>query len=58
METEILTIDLNDLTKENVFYLLKESCEKDISVNKVVENCLKNFLKELETDSKQMHFDF
>ena len=58
MEENTIEIDLETLSKENIYFLLKESCSKDISINKVIEECLRKFLNDYEKDKNQLVFNF
>lgn len=42
---ETLEIDLSEFNRETLEFLIQESCEKDISVNQIVENCLTEIVK-------------
>ena len=58
MDDEILEIDLKELGINCIYFLLQESCNRNISVNKIIEDCLKNSLKEYENDKNQLVFNF
>jgi hypothetical protein len=55
---ETITIDLDDYPKEVLYFLIKQSCEEDVSVNKVIENCISKFLFEVRDNPNQLLFDF
>lgn len=42
--TESLELDLSTLPRDLLEHLVKQSCEQDISVNKVIENILITYL--------------
>jgi hypothetical protein len=44
-----LDIELSELSRGALEWLVRESCEKDISVNEVVESCLTSFVEIYET---------
>lgn len=45
-ETVGVEIDLADLPREVLEMLIKISCEKDVSTNKVISEILEDFLKQ------------
>ena len=47
-----LEIDTDDWPKELLSLLIKESCEKDISVNEVISNLLRESLDNLDLNNK------
>ncbi len=38
-------IDLSEMSREVLEMLIKDSCEKDISVNEVISNCIEQQMK-------------
>ena len=55
---ETITIDLDDYPKEVLYFLIKKSSEEDVSVNKVIENCISKFLDEVQDNPNQLLFEF
>lgn len=43
-----IEIDLSEMSREVLEMLIKDSCEKDISVNQVISNCIEQQVKDLE----------
>lgn len=43
---QTIDISLEELSRENLEYLVKDSCEQDISVNKVIENIIEKMIGE------------
>lgn len=48
---ESVEIDLSTFDRKILEYIIAESCEKDISANKVINNILIEFLKKDETSN-------
>ena len=48
---ETIDIDLHELTRETLEFMIAESCKRDISINQVVENILHDVVKTF--DDKQ-----
>jgi hypothetical protein len=46
-----LELDLSLFERELLEYIIKKSCEENISVNKVIENILETYLKKHETSN-------
>ncbi len=47
-----IEIDLSEFSREVLEMMIKESCEKDISVNEVVENILRATIDKLEKEEE------
>jgi hypothetical protein len=43
-----LDIDLSEFSRDTLEMLIRESCEKDISINEVICNCIENHAKVLD----------
>lgn len=48
---ESIEIDLSTFDRKVLEHIIAESCEKDISVNKVISDILAEFLKKDETSN-------
>jgi len=48
MEEESISIDLGMFTREQLEHLIQRSCEEDVSINKIIENILKEMMGELD----------
>lgn len=48
---ESIEIDLSTFDRKVLEHIISESCEKDISVNKVISDILLEFLKKDETSN-------
>lgn len=42
---ETLELDISEFNRETLEFLIKESCEKDVSVNQIIEDCFTEILK-------------
>ena len=42
---ETLELNLDDFSRETLEFLIKESCDKDITFSQVLENILETFMK-------------
>jgi len=38
-------IEMGDWSRETLEYLIQESCERDVSVNEIINDCLKEVIK-------------
>ena len=51
--TEQMELDTTDWSKEMFFALLKESCERDVSVNKVIADMLGRYLTLIQENTDE-----
>jgi bifunctional DNA-binding transcriptional regulator/antitoxin component of YhaV-PrlF toxin-antitoxin module len=42
---ESLELNLDEFSRENLEFLIKESCDKDITISQVIENIIESFVK-------------
>lgn len=49
---ETLDLDISEFPREILEFLVKESCEKDITVSQVIENVFDWFIKENKNEGK------
>lgn len=38
-------INLSDFSREHLEYMIQQSCEQDVSINKIIANMLENMIK-------------
>ena len=51
--TEQMELDTTDWSKEMFFALIKESCERDVSVNKVIADMLGRYLTLIQENTDE-----
>ena len=51
-EMSTVELDMAEWPRKFLEFLIKQSCERDITVNKVLENCLVKYLNEVEDPTK------
>lgn len=54
MENEsILELDMTDWSRHILYYLIRESCERNISVNEIIVESLQRFIDENELNERK-----
>lgn len=43
--SDSIELDLSQFSKDELIYMIQKSCDQDVSVNKIIEHLLEEFLK-------------